>query len=205
MGAPGNRPPYPFMKYNDVIDIQVTTDVTTEPVTLADVKRHLNLQFDTSGSYEFNDDDTKLTDLITQCRELIEGYTGLSLGEKTLKVILRNECGDIEIPRGPVNSITSIKDIDGTALVADTDYKVRGNQFKWVESPLSCYLEIVYTAGYKTDNPIPNGLKRAILEEIAFRYTYAGDQQKEYASADVSLCKSAWDLAARYTRKSIIA
>lgn len=193
------------MKYNDVIEVQVTTDVTTEPVTLAEVKRHLNLQFDTSGSYVFNDDDTKLTALITQCRELIEEYTGLSLAEKTLKAIIRNECGDIEIPRGPVNTITSIKDVDGNTLTSGTGYQLRGNQFKWIESPVTCYLEIVYTAGYKSGNPIPNGLKRAILEEIAFRYTNAGDQQQEFASADVTLCKSSLELSARYSRKSLVA
>jgi uncharacterized phiE125 gp8 family phage protein len=190
------------MKYNDVIEVQVVTDIETEPVTLEEAKRHLNLQFDTSGSYEFDDDDTKITALISQCREELEQYTGLSFGAKTLKAILRNECGGIEIPFGPVTTLTSIKDVDGNTLTATTQYTVRGNQFRWIEYPSSCYLEVNYEAGYET---LPGGLKRALLEEIAFRYTNAGDQQQQFATADVSLCKSALELAARYKRTSIIA
>lgn len=196
---PGNRPPFLLMRYNDVIEVQVTTDVTTEPVTLEEVKGHLNLQFDTAGSYVFDDDDTKLTDLIPVCRDIIEQYTGLSLGEKTIVAIIRNECGDIEIPRGPVNSITSIKDADGNTLTVDTEYTLRGNQFKWIESPTSCYLEVTYTAGY-SDTTIPKALKRAILEEIAFRYVNAGDQQQEFANGKVSICESSLNLAAPFKR-----
>lgn len=184
------------MKYNDVIEVQVVTDITVEPVTLIEVKRHLNLQFDTSGSYDFTDDDTKLTALIIQCREAMEQYTGLSFAGKTLKAILRNDCGGIEIPFGPVTAITSIKDVDGIAIVATTGYTVRGNQFKWIEYPCSCYLEVNYTAGYTA---LPSGLKRALLEEIAFRYVNAGDQ------TGPGLCQSAIELAARYSRKSLIA
>jgi hypothetical protein len=190
------------MKYNDVIEVEVVTDITAEPVTLAEVKRHLNLQFDTSGSYQFNDDDTKLTALITQCRDELEQYTGLSFAEKTLKAILRNECGNIEIPFGPVTAITSIKDIDGNALTATTQYIVRGNQFKWIEFPRSCYLEVNYTAGYTSP---PASLKRAILEEVAFRYANAGDQQPQNKASDVYLCQSAYELSSLYSRKSLIA
>lgn len=184
------------MKYNDVIEVQVVTDITVEPVLLADVKRHLNLQFDTSGSYEFDDDDTKITELIKQCREELEQYTGLSFAGKTLKAILRNECGNIEIPFGPLTALTSIKDVDGNTLTTTTQYTVRGNQFKWIEFPRSCYLEVNYTSGYTV---LPPGLKRALLEEIAFRYTNAGDQSEN------TLCKSSLELAARYSRKSLIA
>lgn len=189
------------MKYNDVIEVEVVDDIETEPVTLEEVKRHLSLQFDTAGSYEFDDDDTKLLDLITQCRDLLEQYTGLSFAEKTLKAILRNDCGGIEIPFGPVTELTSIKDVDGNTLTATTQYTARGNQFKWIDHPSSCYLEVNYTAGYTT---LPAGLKRALLEEIAFRYVNGGDQQQQFANGNVSICQSALELAARYSRKSLI-
>jgi uncharacterized phiE125 gp8 family phage protein len=202
MGSAGQPASFFSMKYNDVIEVEVVTDVETEPVTLAEVKRHLNLQFDTDGSYDFDDDDTKLNEIITQCREELEQYTGLSFAPKTLKAILRNDCGGIEIPRGPITTLTSIKDVDGNTLTVTTQYTVRGNQFKWIESPCSCYLEVNYEAGYEA---LPSGLKRALLEEIAFRYTNSGDQQQQFASADVSLCKSALEIAARYKRTSLIA
>jgi uncharacterized phiE125 gp8 family phage protein len=194
------------MKYNDVIDVQVTTAVANlaaEPVTLAQVKRHLSLQFDTSGSYQFDDDDTKLEELIVQSREYLEQYTGLSLATKTYKAILRNDCGGIEIPYGPITAITTIKDSDGIALVDGTTYQLRGNQFKWIESPLSCYIEVVYVSGYTSAN-IPAGLKRALLEQIAFDYVNAGDQQQQFATANVALCESAIAKAAPYKRTSMV-
>lgn len=195
------------MKYNDVIEAQVVTDVagfSDEPVTLEEIKRHLNLQFDTSGSYDFTDDDTKLQEIAKSSREVIEQYTGVSMASKTLKAIIRNECGNIEIPFGPVTTLTSIKDADGVSLTSGTTYIVRGNQFRWIESPRACYLEVNYTAGY-TKLTIPAGLKRALLEQIAFDYANAGDQQREYATANVSICESALAKAFPYSRKSLVA
>lgn len=195
------------MKINDVIEVQVTTDVANlaaEPVTLTQVKRHLNLQFDTLGSYQFDDDDTLLGELIPQCREAMEQYLGLSMAAKTYKAILKNECGDIEIPFGPVTTVTSVLDKDGNALVAGDTYQLRGNQFKWIESPVSCYIEINYTAGYTPAN-IPKGLVRALLEEIAFRYNHRGDGTNRFAGENIGLCQGAMELCSRYTRKSLVA
>lgn len=195
------------MKYNDVIEVQITTPVASinnEPGTLAQVKRHLSLQFDTSGSYQFDDDDTKLQDIMKDSRELLEQYTGLSMAAKSYKAILRNECGDIEIPFGPITAITSIKDVDGNALISGTSYQLRGNQFKWIESPCSCYIEVNFTAGYTPAN-IPEGLRRAWLEQIAWNYVNAGDQQQQFASGNIDLCKSAMEKASAYKRKSLVA
>jgi uncharacterized phiE125 gp8 family phage protein len=195
------------MRYNDVIETEIVTDVSSfddEPGTLEEIKQHLNLQFDTTGSIEFNDDDTKLMDIAKSSREVIENYTGVSMASKTYKAILRNDCGGIEIPFGPITSLTNIKDVDGNALTANTNYTVRGNKFKWIDFPCSCYLEVNYVAGYTKDN-IPAGLKRAWLEQIAFDYVNAGDQQQQYAAATVSICESAIEKAAPYKRKSMIA
>src|ERR1700749_4758083 len=161
------------MRYNDVIDVQVTTpvaNITDEPGTLDQVKRHLNLLFDTSGSYQFDDDDIKLQDIMKESRELLEQYTGVSMAVKDYKIILRNECGNVEIPYGPITGISSVKDADGNTLTDGADYKIKGNQFKWVERPCSCYLEVNTTAGYTPAN-IPEGLRRAWLVQIAWNYT----------------------------------
>jgi hypothetical protein len=143
-------------------------------------------------------------EIAKSAREVIENYTGVSMASKTYKAILRNDCGGIEIPFGPITTLTNIKDVDGVALVANTGYTVRGNKFKWIESPCSCYLEVNYEAGY-TKEDIPAGLKRAWLEQIAFDYVNAGDQQQQYAAATVSICESAIEKAAPYKRKSMIA
>lgn len=191
------------MLYNDVIDIQIVTDVANmvaEPVSLAEVKKHLNLQFDTSGSYEFDDDDTKLEDIIKQSRALLEQYTGVSMAVKTYRAVLRNECGGMSIPFGPVTSVTEVKDRDGVVLVADQTYKFIGSLYEF-ESPISCYIEVTYTAGYTPDN-IPNGLKRALLEQIAWNYVNAGDQQQQFATGNIAICESALAKAAPYSRRA---
>jgi len=192
------------MKYNDVIEWQVVTpvaNITDEPGTLDQVKQHLNLQFDTAGSYQFDDDDTKLELIMKDSREQLEQFTGLSLAQKGYKAIVRNECGNVDIPFGPITDLTSVKDIDGNVI---TDYTIRGNQFKWIEKPFACYLEVEYTAGYTPDN-IPEGLRRAWLVQIAWNYANPGDQQQQFATASVDLCKAAMEIAAPYKRKSIIA
>lgn len=190
------------MKINDVIEVQVVTEPTTEPVTLTEAKRHLNLLFDTTGSYEFDDDDTYLTDLITQCRETVEQFIGVSLAEKTLRAILKNECGGIEIPFGPVTAIDDLKDSDAVEITSG-NYTIRGNQFKWIEYPRSCYIEVNYDAGYDTGT-IPKALKRAILEEIAFRYNHRGDETNQFAGDNIGICKAAMELAAPFTRKALV-
>lgn len=188
------------MGYNAVLDKSFSAESATEPVSLTEAKQHLNMVFDTAGSYEFNDDDTYLTDTIKQARVMTENYTGRSLIERTVTAILRNDCGDIELPYGPVGTVSAIVDADDEAI---TDYKVQGLEFKWLQSPLSCYAKLTYTAGY-TAATIPVDLKRAILEQIAFRYQNRGDQQQEFANADITLCKSAMEIAAPYKRTGFL-
>ncbi len=157
--------------YNRVIDVATIEDATTEPVTLEEVKRHLNMSFDTSGSYSFDDDDTYLTDLITQCREALERYTDCTLAPKILRAQLQNDRGGIYLPYGPIGEIVEILDKDGETIETD-DYELRGIIFKELVSP--GYADITYNAGYTT---LPASLKRALLEEIAFRYAHRGEQQ----------------------------
>ena len=192
------------MRYNDVIEIQVLTDATTfsdEPVTLTEVKSHLNLHFDTSGSYDFNDDDTKLENIIRQSRQLFEQQLWVAMVTKNVRAILRNECGGIELPYGPVVSITSVLDIDGNTLTEGTGYKISGNQFKWIDRPLSCYLDITYQCGYYREGN-PAGLRRALLEQIAWNYVNAGDQQQQFANGSIAICESAMAKAAAYSRRA---
>jgi len=177
------------VSYNAVIDFKVVTDLSAEPVTLVEVKQHLNMQFDTEGSYEFTDDDTKLTSLMKSCRKRLEKYTGVSFGPKTVRAILNNGKGNIELPYGPTVAITAIIDEDGDTIEAD-DYTLQGIEFKTLKSPCSCYVDVTYTAGFTT---LPEDLKMALLEEIAFRYENRGTTENK-------LCDSALLLAEPHSR-----
>lgn len=176
------------VKYNAVLDWNITTDIVTEPLLLPELKSHLNMVFETDGSYEFDDDDAKLTLLITECRVALEKYTGCSFGAKTMQAIIRNEKGNQEIPYGPVDSVTSTVTEDGEAI---EDVKIRGLQFKWVESPYNCYMHLTYTGGYAV---LPLDLKLALKEECAYRYKNRGDQSDGVRS------ESARNLANPYRR-----
>jgi uncharacterized phiE125 gp8 family phage protein len=82
-----------------------------EPVTLFEAKTHLRLE--ASGSLPDGYDDEYILSLITAARTAAENYL-----EKSLVVITRDLLIDefpscvIQLPMGPVTSITSIKYID---------------------------------------------------------------------------------------------
>lgn len=184
--------PFP-MQYNDIREVEVVS-IGTELNILNAVKRQLNLLFDSSGSFEFNDDDTYLNELITRCREQVEQYTGLSLITKTLRAIIRNECGGVELPYGPVTTISAFKDQDGTAL---SDITVLGNQFKFIETK-SCYLDVTYDAGYTFDK-LPAGLLKAVIELVVWCYNHRGEEP------NIAICEQSLASAAPYKRTSWIA
>lgn len=184
------------MIYNEVIEYDITTDLVTEPVTLPEIKRYLNMLFDTTGSYEFTDDDTLLNDINKASRKYMEHYTGLSFGSKTITAIIRNELGDIEIPYGPIVSITSVKDADGNVL-STNQYKLIGNKFKRICWPTYSYLEITYVAGYTT---LPYDLKASIITEAAWRYHNRGLEDD-----GMTYCKASLELASQYKRSAWLA
>lgn len=186
--------PY-YNTYNDVISTSVLDGATgelipVEPITLVEAKTHMKV--------DFADEDTYITGLITQCRGLMETATGRSLVTKTVIAIVRNERGDIELPYGPVRSITSVFDEDNTELILlDEDYELRGLDFLTVYSPLSTYTKFTYTAGHTTAN-MPRGLKQALLELISYHYHHRGDN--EVTAEDYN--KRLHQLAAPFKRHS---
>lgn len=97
------------MKYNAVIEAKQVEAAATEPVTLAEAKQWCKIELD------ITEENTLLTQLITAARKQLEGYLCISLVDKTVTAVFRNELGNIELPYGPVKSITSVTDVDGNA------------------------------------------------------------------------------------------
>lgn len=200
-------------------DESYTCSLSQEPVTLAQAKAQCRV--------DFSDDDDYISTLITQCRAAIESYCNISIVLKTCTVTISNNCIPpylnrynsisrwdyafygihsasqwFELPYGPVRTVTSVTMTDNnsiTVLTADTDYFLRGTLFKemrinnWGGTAL-----VVYYAGY-TD--VPNDLKLAILNEIAFRYEMRGDTANRYAQQNVGICEAAQALAQKYIRQ----
>lgn len=150
--------------YNSVLSLNLTPEDTVEPVTLAEVKRKLRIM-DTTTDY-----DTELTDLITQCRQMFETVLGVSMIQRTVYAVLQNEVGNIELPYGPVNTITDAQDKDGNNIDA-ANYMIRGVEFQFLETKYD-WIALTYTANaYK-----PAGLKEALLREICWRFNHRGDE-----------------------------
>jgi hypothetical protein len=86
--------------------VVITTDITTEPVTLEEVKAALRI----TGSA--HDDD--LEDMITDARKYVERATDSSVSERTIEVTNELELEDYELPFGPIiGDTTDTTDTDG--------------------------------------------------------------------------------------------
>lgn len=174
------------------LDVQIKTDLVTEPVTVAEMKDYLNIDF---GAW-----DTLLATLITGARTKMERYTGCSFGTKTLVATFQKVADNIDIPYGPIQSITHVKSIDEagvkSTLTAGTDYLVTGNNFKNIRFyGINTPIEIEYVVGY---NPLPGDLKVAIMKQVGMDFEFRENVMD--SSQVVELSNGAKQAAASYRR-----
>ena len=148
------------------LDVQIKTDLATEPVTLLEAKTYLNV--------DYSSWDTLITTLISSARTKLERYTGCTFATKTLVSTFQQVSDNIDIPYGPIQSITHIKSIDEsgtkTTLTAGTDYVITGNTYKNVRFfGIATPIEIEYVAGYTS---LPADLKVAIMKQVGMDFEY---------------------------------
>lgn len=157
--------PFPPLQNNETVDITFVSgggDVeVTEPVTLAEAREWAKV--------EVTDDDYLITALISAARGDCEKYVGISFVQRTVIAILNNSLGNIKLPYGPINNITSVKDFDGTDF---SDYTVKGVMHKRLCYPITNYVEVTYTAGYFT---LPQEFITAIKERFLEMFQLRGD------------------------------
>jgi uncharacterized phiE125 gp8 family phage protein len=91
--------------------LRVVTAPPYEPILLAEAKKHLEIATDETRH------DDHITGLIVAAREWLEGYTGRAYVLQTLEMTFDAYPGCvIELPRAPVQSIDSIKYVDGNGV-----------------------------------------------------------------------------------------
>lgn len=83
---------------------RIVTDVTTEPITLAEAKAHLRVVDDTDNDY--------ISQLIGAAREYAEGYHDCSYGTKTIEAVSDELLPVFDLPVKPAASVTSVKWLD---------------------------------------------------------------------------------------------
>jgi len=140
--------------------VTVIAPAAVEPVTLAEAKLHLKRD-DTA-------DDALIAQLISAARANIEHKLGRALGKQTLELVLDTwPCGSvIQVPRSPLQSVTSIKYTDSVAVettmpvadyVVDTDSRPGrislGTDESWPSTTLQPIsgVRIRFVAGYSRE------------------------------------------------------
>jgi hypothetical protein len=199
----------------DIFKTELSYTASMEPVTLAEAKAHILVDFTT--------DDTYIQALITQCRAAVETYCKICITPKTvvwtfdsvpepgtypswisrwdLAFYGYTNCTKwLKIPWGPVQTVDSVTSVTEagvvTNLTLNTDYFVRGSLFKEIKvNNFTSSIIVTYTSKWPYDSTsseaIPADLKLGILNEIAFRYTNRGDAVNRYANQNVGISEGA--------------
>lgn len=183
---------YSGPNYNIAYDPEDITDESggiEEPVTLEEVKNAMRLEgWDESGELDF--DDALILEMITSARQWVEVRTDQSLIPKTLRAVITNGVGRVNLRGGPVTGTVTIVDSEETAIVSD-DIKLIGIKFPELKEPIGEDMVATYDAGYTADN-IPKGLKMAIIVHVIENYENRGDEMTTIPTFKraASLCSS---------------
>ena len=150
---------------NYILDIQASGDIATEPVSLTDMKLWMKV--------DFTSDDSIISSLVTSARRVLERYTGLTFGTRTYTMQMEVNDQWIDVPYGPLSSVSSITRIDGigsTEVV--TDYDVRNRRILLNQTGV---FEIVYESSFN----VPEDLKTDIKKLVSYYYQNRGLQFEE--------------------------
>lgn len=154
--------------------LQRTTDAATEPITTAEAKTHMNV--------DITDDDTFIGKLITSARQHAEEFTGRSFITQTWVRMIDWFPRVIDLERGDVISITTLKYIDPNGdlqtLASDqyqTDFTANparvmpARTVNWpsISSIDFNAVQVTYTAGYGAASVVPEIIKDAIQIIVA--------------------------------------
>lgn len=169
--------------------IQETTAAPVYPVTLGQAKDHLRLT-DIGGPHEHNG---MIADLIIAATEDVEAHTGRALVQRSFEYRQNGFSRVIELPRAPVQSVTSVKYLDTNGAeqtlatsVYDTDLVhepslitlAYGENWPSVRNTRGS-VRVVFVAGYALDGTdyrknIPKSIKQAILMIVEDLYEFSG-------------------------------
>ena len=143
--------------------ITVTTEATTEPITVTQAKEWLGIDTDVTTH------DTELTACIAGARKKVEQLSGRSLVARTLKLTLDDYINPyLDLPYPSITSIVSVKtyDTEGTATtyVDGTDYHLVSDRLYFQGNGYP--LEVVYVTAANNEE----FYKLAIKKQLAYDY-----------------------------------
>jgi len=151
--------------------LTVTTAPEAEPISVAEAKAHMRVDAATENDL--------ITALIVAARQSVELWMHRSLITQTLKLTLDGWPAVIHLPRGPVQSISSIKYYDSAGdqqTLSSDEYQsdLLNNIPRVTTEPTSSWpstesgrmnsVEINYVAGYGDESAdVPGPIKQAML------------------------------------------
>lgn len=179
--------------------IKITQDITTEPVSISDVRQWIKHE-DADETEELS----LITDLIKGVRVHIENRAGLALAEKTIvEYFDRDESNNYTLSVAPVISVDSVElldlEEDSTALTLNSDYYLTGlYERRILYSGLSNTqtLKVTYKAGYgdTETETLPYDIKQAVLRQALQWY----DNRSEFVEG--KFLNSVGDIINSYKR-----
>lgn len=169
--------------------LKLATPPSTDPVTLAEAKAHLNVNF--------TDDDALIADYIRSAHMAIVYNNGHALSPTSWDLVYdgwptgNTPEGFIQLPIGPVISVDGVYYVDPTTemetLLANSEYEVDTYGFLGGIQPVSAgwpavfstinAVRIRFTAGYPDfgsplESGVPAGLKHAVLLLVRDMYDF---------------------------------
>jgi len=160
-----------------IIYSKVTTEPSVEPITSTEAKVHLRV--------DHTDEDSLIAILIQAARETVEQRTGRSLitQSRTIKMDYFPQTNTIQIPYGPLISVTSVKYYDEdnvqqtmSASLYEVDTYSNVPRIVVTDSWPATYdkinaVEIIYSAGYgAAGSNVPKPLKQAMYLILGHLY-----------------------------------
>jgi len=155
-----------------------TVAPTSEPVTLPNAKKHLNVLLP--------DDDTLIRDLLKAAREQFEDRTGRVLMTQTWEQLFDWFPNTIQLLRSPVQSVTKIEYIDTegvTQTLATSEYvldakseparivEAFGKSWPTTRDTVNA-VTVTFLAGYTTAALVPPSIKAAIKLMLGHLYEH---------------------------------
>ena len=141
--------------------IKLNKDKGANQLTLSNLKSWMKV--------ETTADDTLITTLISESRDILEAYLNVSLPLTTISAIT-SYTDKFELPYGPINEVYSVKDYLGN----DLTYTFYNEEDIEIDTYYIEELYIVYNAGFST---LLNGYESGWKQIATYLYENRGDTE----------------------------
>lgn len=172
------------MYSNKLLDWKIVSDALVEPVSLEDAKLFMNV--------DYSEKDSIISSLIIAARHMLESKYDIGIIEKEVQIIINNSAGDFDLPGAPIGDVSAV-DCDGNSIMLS----IIGDNYKYVQSPQSSYLKLIYMSGYPLTE-VPEVYKTAIKNQVLWMFENLGDVQM-----DGKICEMAAMCLKPYRRNGI--